>query len=98
LDVPQLRTLAALRREFFPVCWRCAGLHLGLSVPGFICGNPPFALAVSFGAVGLAAQRFMLPLMVDGLGNALRAWDSPGWWRALTGLELALACRSCWRR
>ena len=40
----------------------------------------------------------MLPLMVDGLGNALRAWDSPGWWRALTGLELALACRSCWRR
>jgi uncharacterized membrane protein len=77
--------------EFFPVCWRCAGLHLGL-----------FGSWIYLVATGRVRSRFpsvrlawllgtlMLPLMVDGVGNALRAWDSPGWWRALTGLGTGL--------
>jgi hypothetical protein len=33
----------------------------------------------------------MLPLLVDGLGNTLHLWNSPGWLRGLTGLGVGLS-------
>ncbi|MEO8426301.1 MAG: DUF2085 domain-containing protein [Verrucomicrobiota bacterium] len=77
--------------EVFPVCWRCAGLHLGLFC-SWIHLLAARRLRSRFPSVRLAwfLSALMLPLMVDGLGNALRVWDSPGWWRALLGLGTGL--------
>ncbi len=76
----------------FPVCFRCAGLHLGLAASylGLFFSNgwrarfPSVRLAFVFAAM-------MLPLMIDGAGNALYFWNSLGWWRGLTGLGVGLA-------
>ena len=75
----------------FPLCWRCAGLHLGL-LASYVY------LAVSGGwrrrlpelryVIGTAL--LMLPLAIDGGGNALSLWSSPGWVRALTGLGVGM--------
>jgi len=78
--------------EAFPVCFRCAGLQLGLMavyVRFFFCrdwnGRFPAVRVVIQCAV------MMLPLMADGLGNALGFWSSPGWVRGLTGLGAGLS-------
>lgn len=78
--------------EIFPVCFRCAGVQLGLAF-SYV------GLAVArgwrgrFPSVRMAAgcTAMMLPLMIDGLGNAMGAWNSPGWWRGLTGLGVGLS-------
>jgi hypothetical protein len=47
-----------------------------------------------FGVAVLVVMRcvaLMLPLMIDGLGNALHLWNSPGWLRGLTGLGVGLS-------
>ncbi len=77
--------------DMFPVCFRCAGWQLGLFasyVTIFAGGNwrgrfP--SLRVSLMCVAL-----MLPLVIDGIGNALHGWNSPGWFRGLTGLGVGL--------
>lgn len=75
----------------FPLCFRCAGLHIGLfssylyivinggwkrDLPDFKC-----VISVSF---------LMVPFFLDSWGNALHLWSSPGWLRALTGLGYGL--------
>ena len=77
--------------DVFPVCFRCAGLQLGLAFAYFrifLVG----AQDKRFPAVRIVLQcaGLMLPLMVDGLGNALHLWNSPGWLRGLTGLGVGL--------
>lgn len=77
--------------DLFPVCFRCAGLQLGLAlayIRMFLAG----AQGKRFPDVRtvLHCAGLMLPLVVDGLGNALHLWNSPGWWRGLTGLGVGL--------
>ena len=77
--------------DLFPVCFRCAGLQLGLAaayVRLFLGGSR----RGRFPAVRTVLQCgvLMLPLMIDGLGNALQLWNSPGWLRGLTGLGVGL--------
>lgn len=78
--------------DLFPVCFRCAGLQLGLAAAYLKLffssgwrGRFPAVRVV----MGCAAM--MLPLMIDGLGNALHLWNSPGWLRGLTGLGVGLS-------
>lgn len=71
----------------FPLCYRCAGLHLGFLVSySYLAGTggwtrrlPPLESVVA-GCPIIAAFLF------DGWGNTLRLWDSPGWVRALFGV------------
>ena len=75
----------------FPLCWRCAGLHLGL-LASYVC------LAATGGwrrrlpevRYVIGAAFLMLPFAIDGCGNALSLWSSPGWVRALTGLGVGM--------
>ena len=77
--------------EVFPVCFRCAGWQLGLAAAylrlffgGDWRGRFPTVRVV------LQCVALMLPLTIDGLGNALHLWNSPGWLRGLTGLGVGL--------
>lgn len=76
----------------FPVCFRCAGLHLGLAASYLSLHFSHFWHA-RFPSVRVAVilAAMMLPLMIDGAANALGWWSSPGWWRGLTGLGVGLA-------
>jgi uncharacterized membrane protein len=77
--------------ELFPVCFRCAGLQLGVALAyfGLFCSG---GWRARFPGVRTVAgwATLMLPWQVDGCGNALGWWDSPGWWRGLTGLGVGL--------
>jgi uncharacterized membrane protein len=77
--------------DVFPVCFRCAGWQLGLAAAYlrmFFGGD----WRGRFPAVRVVMQcvALMLPLVFDGLGNALHLWNSPGWLRGLTGLGVGL--------
>jgi uncharacterized membrane protein len=76
----------------FPLCFRCAGLYLGLPVAfmwlsltgGFRRRLPELRCA-------LGISMLTVPLMVDGLANAIGLWSSTGPVRALTGAGVGLA-------
>ena len=77
--------------DVFPVCFRCAGWQFGLLAAyarmllgGNWRGHFP-SVRVSISCVAL-----MMPLVIDGLGNALHLWNSPSWFRGLTGLGVGL--------
>lgn len=77
--------------QVFPFCFRCAGWQLGLTAAylRLIFGGD---WRGRFPTVRVAGQcvALMLPLMVDGLGNVLHLWNSPGWLRGFTGLGMGL--------
>jgi uncharacterized membrane protein len=71
----------------FPLCWRCAGLHLGLLASYvYLAASGGWWRRLPEFRYMLGACFLMLPLAIDGGGNALSLWTSPGWFRALTGL------------
>lgn len=76
----------------FPLCWRCAGLHLGICACYISLLMPSSRrrrqLLLADVAVLIA---LLLPLALDGLGNFLSLWSSPGWIRAFTGLGAGVA-------
>jgi uncharacterized membrane protein len=75
----------------FPLCFRCAGLYLSLPVAfawlgvtgGFRRRLPELRCAVGI-------SLLTVPLMVDGLANAIGLWSSTGPLRALTGAGVGL--------
>jgi uncharacterized membrane protein len=81
-----------LGEQVFPLCYRCAGLHLGL-LAAFLY------LTLSGGwrrrfperTVALGLCGLLVPLMVDGGGNLLGLWSTPGWLRSATGLSAGVA-------
>jgi len=77
--------------EVFPLCFRCAGLQLGLAA-AYLSIHFSGAWREQFPSVRMVFwfALMMLPLMIDGAGNALHFWNSPGWWRGLTGLGVGL--------
>ena len=78
--------------DVFPVCFRCAGWQLGLAAAYlrlFFGGN----WRGCFPTVRIVVQcvALMLLLTVDGFGNLLGLWNSPGWFRGMTGLGVGLS-------
>lgn len=76
----------------FPLCFRCAGLWFGVLASnihlaiggGWRRGFPDIRWAVGAGLL-------TIPFLVDGWGNTLHLWSSPGWFRMLTGLGNGIA-------
>ncbi len=70
------------------VCSRCAGFYLGLAAGGVLAAGWRWV----FGRrqIPRAALLGLIPLAIDGTGNLLGMWATPGGWRALTGLLAAL--------
>ena len=77
--------------DVFPVCFRCAGWQLGLAAAylRLILGGDWRGRFPSV-RVTMQCVALMLPLIIDGLGNALHLWNSSGWLRGLTGLGVGL--------
>jgi uncharacterized membrane protein len=77
--------------EIFPVCFRCAGLELGIAA-SYLSLFVTRRWRGRFPSVRIVAisVAMMLPLVIDGLGCALGLWFSPGWLRTLTGLGVGL--------
>jgi|SRR5450759_4297390 uncharacterized membrane protein len=78
--------------EVFPVCFRCAGVQLGLAA-SYLGLFASHGWHRRFPAVRVVMRcvALMLPLMIDGLGNTLHLWNSPGWLWGLTGLGVGLS-------
>lgn len=78
--------------EIFPVCFRCAGVQLGLAA-SYLAIFVRRGWSGRFPSVRVTMQcaALMLPLTIDGAGNALGWWNSPGWLRGLTGLGVGLS-------
>jgi uncharacterized membrane protein len=75
----------------FPLCFRLAGLYLGVAAAYLV-------IAASRGwrepltvRRGTALAVLLLPLLIDGWGNTLHFWNTPGPLRALTGLTAGIA-------
>ena len=70
----------------FPLCFRCAGLHLGLLVSyGFLASTGGFRRRLPEARLAVGVSLLLVPFLVDGWGNTLHLWSSPGWLRALSG-------------
>lgn len=76
----------------FPLCWRCAGMYLGMfsCYVSLVIGSFRRRRPLLFPHAALLIV-LALPLAVDGLGNFLSLWSSPGWIRAVTGLGAGVA-------
>jgi len=82
----------AFRGSTFPLCYRCAGLYGGLLIAYLhlaITGRLWRPFPERNGALAAAAPVAIF--LADAWANALGAWSSPGWCRALTGVGAALA-------
>ena len=76
----------------FPLCFRCAGLHLSLAVTfGWLALTGGLRRQLPQLRYALGITMLTVPLMVDGLANAIGVWSSPGLLRALTGAGVGLA-------
>jgi uncharacterized membrane protein len=75
----------------FPLCFRCAGLYLSLAVTfGWLAVTGGFRRRLPELRYALGISMLTVPLMVDGLANAIGLWSSPGLVRALTGAGVGL--------
>src|SRR5258708_9483657 len=76
----------------FPLCWRCAGMHLGMfsCYVSLLIGSSRRRRPLWFPYAALPIM-LLLPLAVDGLGNFFSLWSSAGWIRAVTGLGAGVA-------
>ena len=80
--------------DIFPVCFRCAGIYLGIfSAYITMLLSKRFLSTPASKKEILLLSFLFLPLMIDGLGNALRLWQSSPLIRStigiLTGIFLA---------
>ncbi len=75
----------------FPLCFRCAGLHLSVLVSfAWLAASGGFRRRLPELRYALGIAVLTAPLMVDGLANATGLWSSDGWLRALTGVGVGL--------
>lgn len=79
----------------FPLCYRCAGLYLGIfaGYAGLFLGGGWRRRSASTRRLILLGM-LMIPFLVDGWANTLALWDSPGWIRAATGLATGIMLAS----
>jgi uncharacterized membrane protein len=75
----------------FPLCFRCAGLHLGLMASFiYLTLSGSWQRRLPDVKLVLALTAPMTPFIVDSWGNALNLWSTPGWGRSLTGLGFGM--------
>jgi uncharacterized membrane protein len=73
--------------EIFPVCFRCAGIYLGVFstyITMFL--SKRFLRTPASKKEILLLSFLFLPLIIDGLGNAFNLWQSVPLIRSITGL------------
>jgi len=71
----------------FPVCFRMAGVYLGvLASYLYLAATGGWRRRLPDTGRALACAFAILPLLIDGWGNTLHFWSSPGPLRLLTGL------------
>jgi uncharacterized membrane protein len=76
----------------FPLCFRCAGLHLGLFASyAFLAATGGFDRRLPGQWTGIGASLLLLPILLDGWANGLALWSSAGWLRAATGTAAGVA-------
>jgi uncharacterized membrane protein len=74
-----------------PFCYRCAGLYFGmLSAYLYLVTRDGWRQHLPGARCMAALSPLMLPFLVDGWGNTLQLWVSPGWLRALSGLGVGI--------
>jgi len=73
--------------DIFPVCFRCAGIYLGIfsTYISMYLSKRFLRTPASKKEIFLISLLF-LPLMIDGLGNILNLWYSTPLIRSITGL------------
>jgi len=73
--------------DIFPVCFRCGGIYLGIfsTYISMFLSKRFLRIPASKREIFLISLLF-LPLMIDGLGNALCLWQSTPFIRSITGL------------
>jgi uncharacterized membrane protein len=69
----------------FPVCYRCAGLYGGILIGYLFLAMRGRSWTFAGRGGALAAATPLAVFLVDAWANGLGIWNSPGWWRALTG-------------
>ena len=71
----------------FPVCFRMAGVYLGvLASYLYLAASGGWRRRLPDTRRAIACGFAILPLLIDGWGNTLHFWSSPGPLRLLTGL------------
>jgi len=76
----------------FPLCFRCAGLHLGLLASyAFLLASGSCKRRLPAPTLAIGTSFAILPLFLDGFANTLHLWSSPAWIRTLTGLGCGVA-------
>jgi uncharacterized membrane protein len=75
----------------FPLCYRCAGLYLGLLTTfAYLALGGGWRRRLPELRCALWISLLIVPLMVDGWANLMHLWSSAGWVRALTGVGVGL--------
>ena len=73
--------------QTFPVCFRCAGLYLGMiSTYLCLCVSGGLRRCLPSNVNAILCSVWLLPLLIDGWGNWLGWWVTSGPVRAVTGL------------
>lgn len=77
--------------DIFPVCFRCAGIYLGIfsTYISMYFSKRFLRTPASKKEIFLISLLF-LPLMIDGLGNAFNIWHSASLIRSITGLSAGI--------
>jgi uncharacterized membrane protein len=77
--------------EIFPVCFRCAGIYLGIfSTYITMYLSKRFLRTPDSKREVFVISILFFPLMIDGLGNALGFWQSTPFVRSFTGLSAGI--------
>ncbi len=78
--------------QFFPLCYRCAGIHFGISlVVIYWLGRRKIRFQLPDMRLAIVLAFLLSFVWVDGWANLLGLWHSPGWLRYLTGLSSGIS-------
>ncbi len=71
----------------FPLCYRCAGLYLGILASYlYLAWSGGWRRRLPQLKVVIGSSALIVPFLIDGWGNTLGLWSAPGSVRSLTGL------------
>ena len=77
--------------ETFPLCFRCSGIYIGIFLSHIYAYIMKRYSKISPNRkCGLLLVLLAVPLAVDGIGDSLNFWNSPGEVRLVTGLLMGV--------